>query len=342
MNISAQYVPPPCKTMMPRTAQPGLGALGGVDPWAIANGLVKAAMPSQTVAMINASPLNAKQKKMLRDEPLSFFVVMADFGHDVFLEFLQRMIGRGRSSRTYTIGGRSVKVAPKKSSTPMELAAWFLTVCHKQPVDAVKISATLVWELGFEAPLNMSMAAINNTVQQTRAAINNAMKMARNAGASAQKVLQAGIKAAQKAAKKALSFTPFGMLGEPGSSAGAGGAMVVVGGAGGGGAATGTAGTIDSLTKLAIVLAPILVPRMLDMMEGKSPSAPDAEQKQAAAAGVAMAQQAEAQVPLALREEVNKATSGKVLGMPPALAYGLGAVGVAGAIFGVVKLAQRR
>ena len=276
--------------------------------WLIAKAnAVVTPLPTPIQAAIDKSPLSSKQKATLKEEPLSFFVVLADFSEDLLLEFIRRVQRFPGAKPAYVMGGKFIRIEARKGANAARTAAEFLTVCNRNPVAAIQVATRMIVELGTDAALMTGAAAMevaNIAVQgaqtvsqvagQTAAAAQKAAEQAaQQAAAAAQTAVQTGTqaakdaaeaaqktaeqtaKAAGDAAKTVASWFGLGSFGE----------AVSAGAAAAGTAKAKTAGAVSiksilGLVKAGIALANIVVPPLLAIATGKQPSPPTNQQKQ--------------------------------------------------------------
>lgn len=329
----------------------GLGALSRAQykaAFAQGNAFVRSVMPPSVKAAINASPLSAGQKRKLKNEPLTFFYVLADFGEDKVIEFIRRTrnaIPTSKRPVRYKIGGRTVMPSPRKGDT-LGITTIFLTVANAHPIEAVVVAAQMVLELG-QSALKMTNAALKSTVNSlaksssvvaaqsqavtesavkaTSDALTNAAKTGQSIAKSAEQIAQDAAKAGQKATEQAMktvsSWFGMGALGGEPVTAGAGAAT----GATAAAAGVNWTALLGAAIEGAIALAPIIVPVLLDMAKGAMPQNPTAAQVQEANAAGLKAQQAMKAMPPEMQTALTNVTEEKILGLPPVVVYAGGA-----------------
>jgi hypothetical protein len=315
-----------------------------------ANKLASDTMPPGVKAAIDASPLTLIQKSRLKREPLTVFVVMAEFSQRLLIDFIRDVEGLPRlakkqivSGKTYNVGGRLVKITARKTDDPISLAIQFLTVCNKNPIKAVQVASQYVYTYGIEAPLNMTGAAIGAEFKATAEMVSDVARAAASmsqsaataaqtaataAGKSAGQAVQAGQQAAQNVASMVTSMWPFGeyggLAGDPASGGAAAGA-----GSAGGAAFFGSMAVRDivGLVSAAIALANVIVPMLLNVQKGNPATPPTAAQAQAANAAASKIPAPPSDVRARLDADL------KILGMPKEIVYAGGAVGLGTALF---------
>lgn len=304
----------------------GLGAAAGGDLWKAANNTVKLALSPGIKAAIDASPLTSKQKALLKNEPLSVFVVAAQFSQDKFIEFIKR-VNKGRP-KAYNIGGARVTIDPKKSQPAALLAAQFLAVANQNPAKAALTAAQMTFELGVAAPISMLVSGgaedVNAIIQMN---------------VDAAKGIQKGVQQSWKSLEKAIGFDiPFLGLGAVPAAVPAGAAAGVFG--------TGlTAAELTGLVTAAVAMAQLLVPALLSLASGAMPQPPTQAQQNAANADASIkVPQAEGAVPPEQKQQIKDAVASKdtILGLPRAVAYGGGAALLLSVLALVVKKARKK
>lgn len=332
---------------------PGLGNLGAAGPnplvqvIAAANANLAAVMPGPVKAAIDASPLTSAQKKALKKEPLSFFIILADFSADTLHAFIKRVQESPGAKITYRIGGRTLTIRNRKGQNPALTAAEFLTVCNQNPISAARIAAQMAYELGVDAPIQMTTAAGRSAIEniaRTGSSISRGVQTtaeniartgsnisrgvqttAKNISKGAQDLASQAGKQSGKFIEDVKDFLPFFGLGDAGVVSGpAAGAATGAAAAGTTAAAGGvTTAQVVGLVTAAVSLASVLVPPLLAVAAGQSPGGVTQEQaNQAAQDAGGKFQQAKSQIPEEIQQQVE--SQDKVLGMPRSLAYGLG------------------
>jgi hypothetical protein len=304
-----------------RPALGGLGAFGvqGTAQNAIAfgNQVISSRMPNAVKAAIDASPLTAKQKRALKNEPLSFFIILGDFSADTLHTFIRRVQRAPGARPSYTIGGRRVTIRNRKGQNPAITAAEFLTVCNQNPVQAARIAADMAVEIGVKAPLKMTTAAVQTVAKNVSTTVQNVQEQTQQAANVVQST-------AKNAFEAATSWIPgFGMLGDAGTVSGPTAAAAA--GTGGGTLVAGLTGAqIVGLVTAAISLASVIVPPLLNLAAGQSPGQPTQGQLNEAANAAGTSQQISGQVPDQIKNEVQAQDA--ILGLPRPVAYGIGAL----------------
>jgi hypothetical protein len=313
-----------------------------------ANKLASDTMPPGVKAAIDASPLTLMQRSRLKREPLTVFVVMAEFSQRLLIDFIRDVEGLPRlakkqivSGKTYNMGGRLVKITARKTDDPISLAIQFLTVCNKNPIKAVQVASQYVYTYGIEAPLNMTGAAIGAEFKATAEMVSDVARAAASmsqsaataaqtaataAGKSAGQAVQAGQQAAQNVASMVTSMWPFGEYGALGAAGGGVGEGVA---ASGGATLFGSMAVRDivGLVSAAIALANVIVPMLLNVQKGNPATPPTAAQAQAANAAASKIPAPPSDVRARLDADL------KILGMPKEIVYAGGAVGLGTALF---------
>jgi hypothetical protein len=309
----------------------GFGAINAASAIQTANNFLTP-LPPGVVAAIDASPLTSQQKTTLKKSPVSFFVVMADHAEDKVVEFINRVRSKAHAPSSLRLARRVVSLSPRKGNAAY-LAAQFLAVSNRYPMQALQVASEMVRETGADA-LVVGGAAIS-------AAAQNAAKAAQQAGQTAQQVAQQAANAAQQAARQAgktadqarkvaedvfKNVFGFGTLGEPATAATAG---VTVG------SVLSTAGEIAGAVTAAVALANVLVGPLLDLSAEKNPTPPTAADKAAAEqdAKKSAAMDAVIKKDPALRDaQMRTAAKDKLFGIPrDYLMYGgLGVLGLGG------------
>lgn len=334
---SKMYIEPQLGSTRPQYLVPSMAGLGATSPADVGNKLLTP-LPPAVVATINSLPITSKQKRTLRNEPLSAFIVLAEVSKDKVIEFIKRTqaISTHRS-RTYRFGSTTVMVNPKTTDSPVKLAMQFLAVSNKDPVAAARIASAMTMEIG-SSLIGAAGAGITRTVQEhgdaSRRVSESASKAAQSAAADARRAAEAAGKTAQQVADDARraaesaargvtsivqSFNPFGCYGTEcyglGTTGGAVEAPAAAAAAG-----TVTMAEVTGFAAAAVALADLVVPMLNSILGGKQPAPPTQQQANAAsqaAAGKAAAfdNNIDPNVKMQLVE------SGKILGIPKEYLY---------------------
>jgi hypothetical protein len=310
----------------PHTPRPYDG-LGAVNP-AFEQGVsdldtyLAANMPAGVKAAIDAAPLPLMMKVQLKRHPTLVFMVAAEAAQLKFIDFIRRV---QPFPKTYTMGGKKIVVDPQKKNSPAFLAAQFLTVCNRHPAKAAQVAVQMTYELGIEAPLAMATAAVQAELEQ--------------AAKTGEQIAKTGQQTAEQLTRMFTTFKPFGAAG--GDDAGYAAATFAaikeslkVG------------GTLLGLVTAAVALANVLVPGLLQVDQGKTPTKPPPAAFNAAAADAqTKVPQAEGAIPPEAAAKIKSAVSkqDKILGIPRnVVVYGGGALALAAVGYGAWWALKKR
>ena len=326
-------------------------------------------LPAPIRSAIKRLPLTSKQKSALQNHPVSFFIVFADASQDKVIEFINRTQQMSGKSTLYDMGGRKVRVAPKKSDPPALLAAMFLTVANQNPAAAAQVSGAMMMETGgsvasagFAAAKTAAKEAYKGAVKTGEQVAKGTSTVAKSAGKTAKKATKKAKKTAKKTKKFVESLNPFagyqslggnyigdytalGALGmiqhiQVGIAAAAIGASAY--------AAQITMAEMVKLAAVSVVLAPILVPPLVDLGGGQDPKAAPASSVSAATMAARPGGEMD-QVNNSLPADVQNmqmqsvAAQDSIFGLPRnVVIYGGGAVGIGLAAVFALKLFKKK
>jgi len=186
----------------PAAGYSGLGAIPATSLLKSANGMITP-LPSPIRAAIDASPLSAALKRDMKNSPLTFFIILAQFGKETLLEFIRRVQASPGARPSYVVGGTRVWIRASPSANQARLAAEFLAVCNRNPIVAPQIAAKMAIEKGVATAL-MPAAAIGKALSDTNKAAAAASVVVQNVVQSGQKQAQQAVNQAARAAETAV------------------------------------------------------------------------------------------------------------------------------------------